>query len=75
MNKIRSIEGTAIVFDRPGAGLPIICAGGAVEPIVPRFAQLKEGHISGASGEVVQQQRRHRMPASHPKTIQIHATD
>ena len=47
-----TMDGTAIAFDRPGAGLPIICAGGAVEPIVPRFPRLKEWHISGASGEV-----------------------
>jgi len=46
-----------------------------VEPIVPRFPRLKEWHISGASDEVVQQQRRHHVPASRPKTIQIHATD
>jgi hypothetical protein len=52
-----TIEGTAIAFDRPGAGLPIICAGGAVEPIVPSFPRLKEWHRSDASGEVVQQQR------------------
>jgi hypothetical protein len=52
-----TIEGIAIAFDRPGSGLPIICAGGAVDPIVPRFPRLKDRHMSDASGEVVQQQR------------------